>query len=137
MGFLHLVFAVSALSGIADAGSHITGTIVETAAANGSFNTLAAALGVTNLVDTLNGAGSVWLPACPRPPRPSVSPFVRLSVCLSEDPSLFSLLRMPLSGLCWPNWASHQSRHSSERTSPLDELTQVARQTGIPRQSDT
>jgi transforming growth factor-beta-induced protein len=57
MGFLHLVFAVSALSGIADAGSHITGTIVETAAANGSFNTLAAALGVTNLVDTLNGAG--------------------------------------------------------------------------------
>eukprot|EP00747_Dinoflagellata_sp_TGD_P101139 gnl/TRDRNA2_/TRDRNA2_168247_c0_seq4.p1 gnl/TRDRNA2_/TRDRNA2_168247_c0~~gnl/TRDRNA2_/TRDRNA2_168247_c0_seq4.p1 ORF type:complete len:330 (+),score=67.37 gnl/TRDRNA2_/TRDRNA2_168247_c0_seq4:79-1068(+) len=55
--FFRFVFALLVLSGVADAGSHITGTIVETAAANGNFNTLAAALGVANLVDTLNGAG--------------------------------------------------------------------------------
>eukprot|EP00747_Dinoflagellata_sp_TGD_P101137 gnl/TRDRNA2_/TRDRNA2_168247_c0_seq2.p1 gnl/TRDRNA2_/TRDRNA2_168247_c0~~gnl/TRDRNA2_/TRDRNA2_168247_c0_seq2.p1 ORF type:complete len:334 (+),score=67.25 gnl/TRDRNA2_/TRDRNA2_168247_c0_seq2:79-1080(+) len=57
--FFRFVFALLVLSGVADAGSHITGTIVETAAANGSFNTLVTALGVHQALadNTLNGAG--------------------------------------------------------------------------------
>jgi len=57
MDFFRCFLAVAALFGIAESGSHISGTIVETAVANGNFGTLAAALTKADLVDTLNGAG--------------------------------------------------------------------------------